>query len=193
LFLSICCCVFASSGASAFSSQLVPIHSPLISSIVDLVCSFYQTHYNPSFFTVWSPLRSELCTKVFLSGRLFLTHLWCVVTRVRKSGVFLLLSSRLILSIFFTSFLLRLYCVCSSTVCPAFEQSLDDVLLLLRQICNLYRQFLSFRARSSVSFLSSLAALAVSLPFEKSGAEFLSFYRRAIFSSVGRYFLLSNF
>ncbi len=57
------------------------------SSIVDFVCSSYQAHNNYSSFTVWSPRRSELVAKFFLSGRLFFAQLVCI-TRVRKSGVF---------------------------------------------------------------------------------------------------------
>jgi hypothetical protein len=62
-----------------FSSQFVPIHSPLISSIVDFVCNSYQSHNNYSSFTVWSPRGSELVAKFFLSGRLFFDQLWCVL------------------------------------------------------------------------------------------------------------------
>jgi hypothetical protein len=138
------------------------------------VCSFFQAHYNPSFFTIWSPLWSELCAKFFLSGRLFFAQFWFVITRVRKSGVFLLLSSRLILSIFSNN--------PSTTLCYYYIKFV---------ICAV--NFFSFRTRSSVSFLSSLATLAVRLPFEKSGSEFLPVSRRVIFSSVGRYFLLPNF
>jgi hypothetical protein len=77
-----------------FSSQFVPIHSPLISSIVDFVCSSDQAAQELIFFhrlefpTVWTE------RQVFpsLGWRLFFRSLWCVVTRVRKSGVILLLS-----------------------------------------------------------------------------------------------------
>ena len=60
-------------------------------SIVDFVCSSYQVH-NYSSFTVWSPLRSELVAKFFLSGRLFFAQLW-IRARVRKSGVFVTVNS----------------------------------------------------------------------------------------------------
>ncbi len=43
-----------------------PIHSPLISSTMDFVCSSCQEH-NCFSFNVWSPLRSELCEKFLKS------------------------------------------------------------------------------------------------------------------------------
>ncbi len=99
---------------------------------------FLSSSLQPSFL---HRLESRVVWTVCQVFPLWDVQIWCVVTRVRKSGVFLLLSSRLILSIFFTSFRLGLYCVCSSTVCPVFEQSLNDDLLLLCQICNLRIQF----------------------------------------------------
>ncbi len=54
---------FATSGAVAFSSQFVPIHFPLILSIVDFVCSsdqaaqdliFFHRLESPTVWTVWS-------------------------------------------------------------------------------------------------------------------------------------------
>ena len=74
--LSFGCC-FSHSWRSCISSQLAPVHSPLILSIVDFVCSSYQAH-NYSSFTVWSPLRSELVARFFLSGRLFFAQ-WVFV------------------------------------------------------------------------------------------------------------------
>ena len=63
-----------------FSSQFVPIHSPLISSIVDFVCSSDQAAQELiSSFTVWSPLRSELSVKFFL--------LWGEGCSFARSGV----------------------------------------------------------------------------------------------------------
>ena len=47
------------------SSQFVLVYSPLISSIVDFVCSSYQAHYYSSI-TVRSPLWSELGVEFFL-------------------------------------------------------------------------------------------------------------------------------
>ena len=88
--LSFGCC-FSHSWRSCISSQLAPVHSPLILSIVDFVCSSYQAH-NYSSFTVWSPLRSELVARFFLSGRLFFAQLW-IRARVRKSGVFVTVNS----------------------------------------------------------------------------------------------------
>ena len=41
---------FAATGAAASSSQFVPIHSPLISSIVDFVCSSDQAAQELIFF-----------------------------------------------------------------------------------------------------------------------------------------------
>jgi hypothetical protein len=43
-------------------------------------CSSFQAHNNYSSFTVWSPRRSELVAKCFLSGRLFFAQLWCVLS-----------------------------------------------------------------------------------------------------------------
>ncbi len=51
----------------------------LTSRVYRCVCSSYQTHNNYSSFTVWSPRRSELVAKFFLSGRLFYVQLWCVL------------------------------------------------------------------------------------------------------------------
>ena len=48
-------CHLASSGSDTFSSQLFPIHSPLISSIVDFVCSSYQVHKQLIFDRLESP------------------------------------------------------------------------------------------------------------------------------------------
>jgi hypothetical protein len=114
---------FTPTGAAAFSSQFVPIHSPLISSIMDFVCSSDQTSQelifhrleSPTVWTEWQVFPSR-------GWRLFIHSLWCVVARVRKSGVFLLLSILSILSIFFTPFRLGLYCVHPSTVVPTFKQ-----------------------------------------------------------------------
>ncbi len=143
---------FASTGATVFSSQIVPIHFPLISSVVDFVCSSDQASQDLIVFhRLESPVVWTVC-QVFLSGRLFFAQVWCVVTRVRKSGVFLLLSILSILSTFFPSFRLGLHCVCSSTVFPAFRTTtLCSCWLNKKQcwvnfvICAI--NFLYFRAR----------------------------------------------
>ncbi len=116
------------------SSQFVPIHSPLISSMVDFVCSSDQPSqelilHRLESHTVWTEGGDW---QVFPSRRwrLFFRSLWCVVVRVRKSGVFLLLSILLILSIFFTSFRLGLHCVYPSTVHPTFATNWKDQLVL---------------------------------------------------------------
>ena len=92
--------------SGCISSQFAPVHSPLISSIVDFVCSSHQAHNNYSSFTVRSPLRSELSVKFFLlwgGGRSF-ARLWCVVSE-SANWVCLLLS---ILSIPFILYFLAL-------------------------------------------------------------------------------------
>ena len=99
------------------SSQFVLVYSPLISSIVDFVCSSYQAHYYSSI-TVRSPLRSELSVKFFLlwgGGRSF-ARLWCVVSE-SANWVCLLLS---ILSIPFILYFLAL----GSALCVVFHGAL---------------------------------------------------------------------
>jgi hypothetical protein len=66
-------------------------------------------------------------------------------------------------------------------------------LFLLRHFCNLRRQFCVCGLGTSVSFLSSLAALAVSSPFGTLALNSRPFCRRAFFSFVGGYFLLAIF
>ncbi len=106
--------------------------------------------------------------KVFPLWEVVLYPTLVCVTRVRKSGVFLLLSILSMLSIlstFLPSFRLGLHCVCPSMVLPAFFSN-NDTVFLFRQFCNLCRQFFCiFGLGFSLSFLSSLAALAVSSPF----------------------------
>jgi hypothetical protein len=86
------------------------------------------------------------------------------VTRVHKSGVFLLLSILSILSTLFPSFHLGLYCVCPSTVLLTFRTTTLYSCFVNFIICSV--KFLYFFGLGiSVSFLSSLAALAVSPPF----------------------------
>ena len=68
-----------------------------------------------------------------------------------------------------------------------------DALLLLRHFCNLRRQFCVCGLGISVSFLSSLAALAVSSPFGTLALNSCPFCRRVVFSFVEGYFLLAIF
>jgi hypothetical protein len=108
------------------------------------------------------------CVKFFLSGRLFFAQLWCVVTRVRKSRVFFLLLSILsILSTFFPSFRLGLHFVYPrpSTVLPAFFFEQQSSVLVVSILLFVPSIFCIFGLGISASFLSSLAALAVSSPF----------------------------
>ena len=83
----------------------------------------------------------------FSSWRGFFGQLWCFLDQSPQIGcVFVTVKSfnsvnSLLLSV---PFRLGLHCVCSSTVLPAFEQSLYDALFLLRQVCNLRRQFFVF-------------------------------------------------
>ena len=94
-------------------------------------------------------------------------------------------------SIFFTFFRLGLHCVCASTVHPAFEQRR---FVTVASICNLRRHFfLYFRARYFGVILVFFGGSCSELTLWNSGAEFLPFCRRAIFSFVGRYFLLLDF
>ena len=89
------------------------------------------------------------------------------------------------------SFLLSAW-VC--IVCDgASSPSSYDALFLLRHFCNLRRQFCVCGFGTSVSFLSSLAALAVSSPFGTLALNSRPFCRRAFFSFVGGYFLLAIF
>ena len=122
------------------SSQIVPVHSPLISSIVDFVFSSYPAH-NYSFFTVWSPLRSELCVKFFLSGRLFFAQHWCIVDRVRKSGVFVTVNS---INSVYSLLFLRSGWVWTLCFLP---RSGQRRFVTCVSFCNLCRQVLSFWAR----------------------------------------------
>jgi len=135
------------SGSDTFSSQLFPIHSPLISSIVDFVCSSYQAHNNYSSFTVWSPRRSELVAKFFLSGRLFFAQLWCVLPESANRVCFCYCQ---LCQFCQYSFLLsaRVCIVCVPPRCfHLFEQQrfvMTASIHLRRQFCNLRRQFFVF-------------------------------------------------
>ena len=134
---------FSQLESGCISSQLVPVHSPLISSIVDFVCSSYQAH-NYSSFTVWSPLRSELVARFFLSGRLFFAQLW-IRARVRKSGVFVTVNSVTVNSVYSLP-LCAWVCIArfSSTVRPTFGQRrfvTAASFCNLRRFCNWCRQF----------------------------------------------------
>ena len=94
-------------------------------------------------------------------------------------------------SIFYTFFRLGLHCVCASTVHPAFEQRR---FVTVASICNLRRHFfLYFRARYFGVILVFFGGSCSKLTLWNSGAEFLPFCRRAIFSFVGRYSLLLYF
>jgi hypothetical protein len=68
--------------------------------------------------------------------------------------------------------------------------SINDTLLLLRQFVICAVNFLYLRLDISVSFLSSLAALAVSPPFGTLALNSCPF-AGVFFSFVGRYFLLA--
>jgi hypothetical protein len=140
--LSFGCC-FSHSWRSCISSQLAPVHSPLILSIVDFVCSSYQAH-NYSSFTVWSPLRSELVARFFLSGRLFFAQLW-IRARVRKSGVFVTVNSVTVNSVYALPLCAWVCIACfSSAVRPTFGQRrfvTAASFCNLRRFCNWCRQF----------------------------------------------------
>ena len=123
--------------------------SRVISSAVDFVCNSYQEH-NYSSFTVWSPLRSELGAKFFLSGEVVLASTLVCHTRVCKSGVFVTVNS--INSVYSVLLCAWVCIVCFLPRCA--QLSVNNVLLLVRHFvtwvvnfCNLCRQFLSFRAR----------------------------------------------
>jgi hypothetical protein len=120
-------------------------------------------HKISSSFTVWSPLWSELCAKFFSLGGCSLPRSDVLLPESANRVCFLLLSILSILSTFFPSFRLDLYCVCPSTVLPAFRTTTHCSCCVNFVICTV--NFLYFRDRHSLSFLSSLLALAVSSPF----------------------------
>ena len=165
--LSFGCC-FSHSWRSCISSQLAPVHSPLLLSIVDFVCSSYQAH-NYSSFTVWSPLRSELVAKFFLSGRLFFAQLW-IRARVRKSGVFVTVNSVTVNSVYSLP-LCAWVCIARFFLPRCAQHSVNDALLLPHHFvtCAVFVtgavNFCLVGLGFSASFLYSLAALAGSLPF----------------------------
>jgi hypothetical protein len=104
------------------------------------------------------------------------------VTRVRKSGVFLLLSFLSILSTFFPSFRLGLHCVCPSTVLPAFRTTTLYSCCVNFVICAV--NFLYFRARYFVVIPVFFGGSCSEPTLWNTGAGFLPSCRRAIFSFV---------
>ncbi len=116
---------------------------------------------------------------------------WCVVTRVRKSGVFLLLSILSILSTFFPSFRLGLHCVCPSTVLPAFRTTTLYSCCVNFVICSV--NFLYFRARYFGVILVFFGGSCSEPTLWNTGTGFLPSYRRVIFSFVLKILPARNF
>ena len=140
------------------SSQFVLVYSPLISSIVDFVCSSYQAHYYSSI-TVRSPLRSELSVKFFLlwgGGRSF-ARLWCVVSE-SANWVCLLLS---IISIPFILYFLAL----GSALCVVFHGALRFLEGVFNRPSWLFIVGVVFFGYPCSGFLLGTISGADSLPF----------------------------
>ncbi len=139
----------------------------------------------------FAPLRSELCAKFFLTGRLFFAQLWCVVTRVRKSGVFFVTVNSVnivkILSFFASGSAL---CV---SLHGASSFSNNDALFLLRRFCILRRQFFVFSGSAFGVIFVFFGGSCSELTLWNTGAEFLPSCRRVIFSFVLKILPARNF
>ena len=166
LFLSLSAVVFfAATGAAAFLSQFAPIHSPLISSIVDFVCSSDQAAQELIFFhRLESPAVRTVC-QVFPLWEVVLRPALVCCDQSPQIGCVFFVTVNSVNSVNVLSFFPPGSALCVS-LHGASSFSNNDSLFLLRQFCNLHRQFfVIFGLGISVSFLSSLEALAVSPPF----------------------------
>jgi hypothetical protein len=146
--------------------QFVPIHFPLISSTVDFVCSFYQ-EYNYLSFTVWSPLRSELCAKFCLSRGCCSPHSTGVSLTESENRVCFCYCQFCQFCQFCQYSLLLSVWVCIVCVPPrCIQPTNNDTLSLLSQFIICAVNFCIFGLGITVSFLSSLEVLVVISPFE---------------------------
>jgi hypothetical protein len=134
--------LFFAPGAVAFSSQCVPIHSPLISSIVDFVCSSDQTAQELIFFhRLESPTVWTVCQVFPLWEVVLCPTLVCCYQSPQIGCVFCYCQFCQFCQ---HSFLLSVW-VCIVCVPPRCFQLFEQRrFILVVQFCNLCRQFFVF-------------------------------------------------
>ena len=125
-----------------FSSQFVPIHSPLISSVVDFVCSSDQAAQDLIFFhRLESPAVWTVCQVFPLWEVVLCPALVCCYQSPQIGCVFVTVNS--VNSVNILSFFPPGSALCVS-LHGASSFSNNDAVFLLRQFCNLCRQFSVF-------------------------------------------------